>query len=156
MARVFIGLGSNVGDRQAHLEQARAALAALPGTRLVAFSPVYETDPVGPVEQGPFLNAVAELATSLEPAVLRSALVAIETRASREPVELRQRWGPRTLDLDLLLYDDQVIDTPELSVPHPRLHERVFVLRPLCDLAPEVVHPTLGVTMRELLERMEI
>lgn len=156
MARVFIGLGSNVGDRQAHLEQARAALAALPGTRLVAFSPVYETDPVGPVEQGPFLNAVAELATSLEPAVLRSALVAIETRAGREPVELRQRWGPRTLDLDLLLYDDQVIDTPELSVPHPRLHERVFVLRPLCDLAPEVVHPTLGVTMRELLERMEI
>ncbi len=156
MARVFIGLGSNVGDRQAHLEQARAALAALPGTRLVAFSPVYETDPVGPVEQGPFLNAVAELATSQEPAVLRSALVAIETRAGREPVELRQRWGPRTLDLDLLLYDDQVIDTPELSVPHPRLHERVFVLRPLCDLAPEVVHPTLGVTMRELLERMEI
>jgi 2-amino-4-hydroxy-6-hydroxymethyldihydropteridine diphosphokinase len=127
----FVALGSNLGDRAAHLEHALAALAALPSTRVVATSSVRETDPVGPPGQGPYLNAVAEL---------RTALLAVERERGRDRSR-EVRFGPRTLDLDLLCWGTAVpggdrLDAPGLTVPHPRMHERAFVLEPLAELAP--------------------
>jgi 2-amino-4-hydroxy-6-hydroxymethyldihydropteridine diphosphokinase len=132
MRRVFLGLGSNVGDRWRFL---RDAVASLPD--LVAVSPVYETDPVGgPAGQGPYLNLVAELSTSLPPRQLLGICHRLETAADRVRHE---RWGPRTLDIDILLIDGVELDDPDLQIPHPRLRERRFVLEPLRDLAPELV-----------------
>jgi 2-amino-4-hydroxy-6-hydroxymethyldihydropteridine diphosphokinase len=132
--RAFLGLGSNVGDRRHHL---RSAVAGLPD--VVAVSPVYETDPVGgPAGQGPYLNCVVELDTSLSPHELLEAAHRLEDQAGRVRVE---RWGPRTLDVDVLLVDELVVDEPDLVVPHPRMWERDFVLVPLGDLAPELVAP---------------
>jgi 2-amino-4-hydroxy-6-hydroxymethyldihydropteridine diphosphokinase len=153
-ATTYIGLGSNVGDRAGHIRAARHALEALPATRLLAFSPVYETNPVGPIPQGRYLNAAAGLETALAPLDLLAHLTAIEQAAGRPPHPHRIPWGPRTLDLDLLLYDQRVITTAELSIPHPRMHERWFVLRPLADIAPHAVHPVLGQTIRDLLHRL--
>jgi 2-amino-4-hydroxy-6-hydroxymethyldihydropteridine diphosphokinase len=130
--RAFLGLGSNLGDRAAHL---RAAVAALPD--VVAVSPVYETAPVGgPEGQPAYLNAVVELATPLEPRELLAWCRRLEAAAARER---RERWGPRTLDVDVLLVGDLHVDEPDLQVPHPRMAERAFVLAPLADLAPELV-----------------
>jgi len=132
MARAFLGLGSNVGDRVAHL---RRAVAGLPD--LVATSPVYETDPVGgPDDQGAYLNLVAELDTSLGPRHLLELCAALEAAAGR----VREvRWGPRTLDVDVLWVEGVEVDEPDLQVPHPRMRERRFVLAPLADLAPDLV-----------------
>ncbi len=132
MTRVFLGLGSNVGDRWKHL---REAVASLPD--VVAVSPVYETDPVGgPSGQAAYLNCVIELATSLPVRQLLGICHRLESAADRVRTE---RWGPRTLDVDILLVDGVDIDEPDLTVPHPRLRERRFVLEPLRDLAPELV-----------------
>lgn len=155
MARVFIGIGTNLGDRAANIELARRSLASLPRTRLVAFSPVYETAPVGPVEQGTFLNAAAELDTQLDPYDLLDALARIEGFAGRTPRAQRLKWGPRTLDLDILLFENRVISSDELIVPHPMMHERWFVLKPLADLAPGAVHPLLEMTIGDLLRDVE-
>lgn len=156
MARVYVAMGSNLGDRQKRLEAAHAALDALPRTRCLRLSPVYETAAVGgPAGQRDYLNAVAELETSLAARDLLERLQRIEQEAGREPVDQRVRWGPRVLDLDLLLYDDAIIREKGLSVPHPRMHERWFVLKPLTDLAPNLVHPVLGRTIRDLLEQLE-
>lgn len=145
-----IGLGSNLGDRSAHLGAAIEALAAVPGVRILAVSAPIETAPVGPPGQGPYLNAAARIRTTLEPAALLASMLAIECdrgrRRDREP-----RWGPRTLDLDLLLFGDRMLAIDGLEVPHPRMHERDFVLRPLAEIAPEFVHPALARTVRELL-----
>jgi len=132
MARAFLGLGSNLGDRVAHL---RTAVAALPD--LVATSPVYETDPVGgPEDQSAFLNLVAELDTDLDARALLEVCRALEQAAAR----VRDvRWGPRTLDVDVLLIEGATVDEPDLQVPHPRMGERRFVLAPLADLAPDLV-----------------
>jgi len=148
----YVGLGSNLGDRRAALEGAIRALGALPGIRVTAVSRVHETDPVGGPPQGRFLNAVAELRTTLDARALMDALGEIEVRFGRERTE---RWGPRTLDLDLLLYGEEVIDSPGLTVPHPRMHQRRFVLEPLCEVAPEARHPVLGRSARELLNVLE-
>lgn len=130
--RAFLALGSNLGDRLALLQ---AAVSSLPD--VVAVSPVYETEPVGgPGGQGRYLNAVVELDTALRPYELLSAARAAEAAAGRVRVE---RWGPRTLDVDVLLVGDEVVDEPDLTVPHPRMWERGFVLVPLADLAPELV-----------------
>lgn len=138
--RVFIGLGANLGDSVATLDSAEQALAALPGTRLVAASPRYRSAPLQ--ASGPdFLNAVVELATDLEPEALLAALHGIEAAHGRQRPFPN---APRTLDLDLLLYGQRVMDTQTLRLPHPRLHERAFVLAPLLDLAPDLVHPSLG------------
>ncbi len=138
--RVFVGLGANLGDPRATLAQALQALAGLPRTRLVAASPLYLSSPID--AQGPdFTNAVAELGTTLTPRELLHALQAIEQEHGRQRPH---RNAPRTLDLDLLLYGQRLIDEPGLTVPHPRLHERAFVLLPLADLAPDLVHPQLG------------
>lgn len=133
--RAFVGLGSNLGDRLGHL---RRAVEGLPD--VVAVSPVYETDPVGGPAQGPYLNAVVELDTDLDPSELLAACRHVEGVAGRERGE---RWGPRTLDADLLLAGDLVVETPDLTVPHPRMWERRFVLAPLADLAPDLVPPGL-------------
>ena len=130
--KAFLGLGSNLGDRWMFL---RDAVAALPD--VVATSPVYETAPVGgPSGQGPYLNCVVELDTELGPRELLGVAQRLEEAAGRERGE---RWGPRTLDVDVLLVGDLAVDDPDLVVPHPRMYERRFVLAPLADLAPELV-----------------
>ncbi len=155
MTRAFIGIGSNVGDRHGYMAFARQQLAAMPRTKLVRFSSIIETAPVGPVAQSAFLNAAAELETSLHPFDLLDGLVAIEVEAGREPRATRVKWGPRTLDLDILLYGDRVISQDELVVPHPMLHERWFVLKPLSELDPDFVHPLLEMRIGELLKYLE-
>ncbi len=152
MARVFIGMGSNLGDREARLAQALVALRGLPETTVAAVSSLYETAPVGGPPQGPYLNAVAELECALAPLALLEALLAIEAAAGR--VRDGERDGPRTLDLDLLLVDARVIESEVLTVPHPRLHLRAFVLEPLAELAPDLLHPRLGATLGELARRV--
>ncbi len=151
--RAAVALGSNLdsalGDRSAHLEAAFAALAALPETSLLARSRAYETAPVGPPGQGPYLNAAAILATRLPARDLLEEMLKIEaTRGRNRATE--QRWGPRTLDLDLIVYGDAQIDEPGLTVPHPRLAEREFVLEPLAEIAPDLIVPGRG-TVAQLL-----
>jgi len=149
--RAYVGLGSNLGDRAAYLLLGLSALSRLPKTHLLRLSPVYETDPVGP-PQPPYLNMVAELETELSPKELLAEMLRVEKALGRER---RERWGPRTLDLDLLLYGDLVLEEEGLSVPHPRLHERAFVLVPLLDLLPEGRHPLLGQSFAELLASLD-
>ncbi|UCE86557.1 MAG: 2-amino-4-hydroxy-6-hydroxymethyldihydropteridine diphosphokinase [Deltaproteobacteria bacterium] len=148
----YVALGSNLGDRARHLARAVRALREIPEVCGVEVSALYETDPIGPPPQGAYLNAVARLATRLAPHALLAHLLRIESRAGR--VRGPERNLPRTLDLDLLLYGQRTLRTPELEVPHPRLHERGFVLEPLCDLAPELLHPTLGETIEVLARRV--
>jgi len=135
--RVFVAIGSNVGDRHAHVGHAATRLAELPQTQLVRLSGVIETEPVGGPAQGRYLNAVAELSTSLEPDALLQHLLAIERERGRNRAQ-EVRFGPRTLDLDLLIHGSRRIRTPGLQVPHPRMAERDFVLVPLAEIAPEV------------------
>ena len=146
--RAYVSLGSNLGDSLQTLRQAAAALAGLGA--VVAASPVYETDPVGFKEQPAFLNAVVELDTTLEPLPLLDALLAIEADSGRER---GIRFGPRTLDLDLIWYDGRRLENDRLTLPHPRAHEREFVLRPLADLAPGI--DLRGETVAARLERLE-
>jgi 2-amino-4-hydroxy-6-hydroxymethyldihydropteridine diphosphokinase len=146
--RAYIGLGSNLDDPQSQLEQAIAALRRLPHSRLTALSRLYRSRPMGPADQPDYVNAVAMLDTTLEAHALLDALQAIEKAQGR--VRGPQRWGPRTLDLDLLLYGAQIIDSVRLQVPHPGIAERNFVLYPLADVAPELVLPD-GRSLRQLL-----
>ena len=145
--RVFLGLGSNIGERYRMLQLAAGALGVLQGTRLVQASPVYETDPFGKTDQERFLNAVLEVETTLPPAALVTEVKAIERRLGRQE---RGRWGPREIDIDILLYDGLAYQDAEVSVPHPGLAERRFVLVPLREIAPDLVHPVSGLTMEEL------
>jgi 2-amino-4-hydroxy-6-hydroxymethyldihydropteridine diphosphokinase len=134
--QAFVALGSNLGDARAQVLGAFDALAHLPGTRLVARSPLYLTPPWGVLDQPPFINAVAQLETTLSPHELLDALLATERAAGR--VRDGQRWGPRTLDLDVLHIEGVVLDDDRLHLPHPRIRERAFVLAPLNDLAPDL------------------
>jgi 2-amino-4-hydroxy-6-hydroxymethyldihydropteridine diphosphokinase len=148
----MIGLGSNLGDRRAMLDGALAALAEAPGVRVGRVSTYRETDPVGgPAGQGRYLNAAAALETTLDPFDLLRVLQAIEARFGRVRTV---RWGERTLDLDLLLFGDRIIGTPELTVPHPRLAERRFVLEPLAEIAPDAVEPRTGRPVSDLLRAL--
>ncbi len=141
----FIGLGGNLGEPAATLRDALVALDGLPDTRLLRASRLYRTPAWGVTAQPDFVNAVAIIETTLTPTTLLDQLLRIEREAGRERrADGSDRWGPRTLDLDLLLYGDRVIDTPRLKVPHPHLHERVFVLVPLVEIAPETVIPGHG------------
>jgi len=152
MSVAYIAIGSNLGDRAAHLREARRALEALPDTRVAAASAVYETAPVGPVEQGAFYNAVLRIETRLSPHELLDKLLNIEARSGRVR---RERWGPRTVDLDILIYDDRRLKDDALTLPHPRLAERAFVLRPLCDLAPDLQPPGCDQPVRAMLSRLD-
>lgn len=146
--RCFIGLGSNLGAPATQIQQAVDALRQLPGSALGAISPLYKNPALGPGQQPDYLNGVAELHTSLDALALLSHLQHIEHTQGRVRTE---RWAARTLDLDLLLYGDAVIDLPQLQVPHPRLYERNFVLYPLHDLAPNLTLPR-GTSLRALLD----
>ncbi|MBI5067998.1 MAG: 2-amino-4-hydroxy-6-hydroxymethyldihydropteridine diphosphokinase [Deltaproteobacteria bacterium] len=145
--RAFLGVGSNEGDRWGHLARALRALRAVPGVAWVRPSSVWETAPVGP-PQPPYLNAALEAETGLEAPVLLRAMQEIEAAAGRVR---RERWGPRTLDLDLLLLGDETVDEPGLRVPHPELARRAFVLRPLAELCPERMVPGAGRSVAALL-----
>ena len=148
----LIGLGSNLGDRRAALDGAIAALAGTPGVRVQNVSLFHETEPVGgPPGQGTYLNAAIVLETTLDPFALLDGLQKIEAQFGRARTV---HWGERTLDLDLLLFDDRIIDTPELVVPHPRYATRRFVLEPLVEVAPGAVDPVTKQTVAELLANL--
>ena len=148
MTRAYVGLGANLGEPSQTIGQALEALAALPRTRLKARSPLYRSAPLGHAGQPDFVNAVAELTTSLSAGELLAALLEIENRHGRERSFAN---APRTLDLDLLLYGEATLASERLTLPHPRLHERAFVLKPLLDIAPDIEVPGRG-PARALLE----
>ncbi|TMQ64333.1 MAG: 2-amino-4-hydroxy-6-hydroxymethyldihydropteridine diphosphokinase [Candidatus Eisenbacteria bacterium] len=149
--KAFVGLGSNLGERETLIRLALDDLARLPDTRIERASSLYDTEPAGDTEQPAFLNAVVMLETELSARRLLWNLLLIERRLGR--VRTR-RWGPRTIDLDLLLYGDQSIDEPDLKVPHPELTARAFVLVPLVELDPLLVHPVSGETLLHHLSRL--
>jgi 2-amino-4-hydroxy-6-hydroxymethyldihydropteridine diphosphokinase len=151
MSLAYVALGSNLGDPRQQVLDAMDALARLPGSRLRQRSPLYRTPPWGVLEQPPFINAVVELDSELPPHALLDALLAIEQRAGRVRAE---RNGPRTLDMDLLHVEGVQLDDPDLTLPHPRMAERAFVLLPLCDIAP-ALRPSGQATVAEQLARLD-
>ncbi len=150
---IYIGIGANLGNREKTLQDATGILDTKPKIDVVAASAVYETAPIGVIDQPYFLNAVLQVHTGLSARSLLNCLLAIEHKFGR----VREtRWGPRTLDLDILLYGDAVINQPGLQVPHPHLHERAFVLMPLCDLSPDLKHPVLGRSIQFLVASLDV
>ena len=147
----YISIGSNIGDTLSNCKNGIAALAESGNSVLLAQSPFYKTEPVDYEDQDWFVNAVAKIGTRLDPFRLLGELRAAEQKAGRVRTV---KFGPRILDLDILLYDDMTKETPELTLPHPRMHQRRFVLQPLCDMDPEVVHPVLRKDMQYLLNHL--
>lgn len=149
MARVFLGLGSNLGDREENLREAVQMISTF--TEIVRISSSYETEPVGNEEQPDFLNCALEIKTALPPGKLLAELKAVEDELGRVRGE---KWGPRTIDIDIIFYDDLVIDSDELKIPHPGSHLRRFVLEPMCEISPDFTHPGFGVTLSLLLDKI--
>ena len=148
----YIALGANIGDRVANIEQALVKLGAADGIRIVRTSSFLENPAVvGPPDSPPFLNAVAEVETTLPPTELLAHLLQIESGMGRRR---REKWGPRIIDLDLILFGNQIIDAPNLTVPHPFMHQRRFVLQPLAELAPDLLHPKLARSIQSLLDEL--
>jgi 2-amino-4-hydroxy-6-hydroxymethyldihydropteridine diphosphokinase len=150
--KAFVGLGSNLGEREAQIRLALDELAKVPGTRVTRASCLYDSEPVGEVEQPNFLNAVAQIDTELTARQLLWNLLLIERRLGRVR---SARWGPRTIDLDLLLFGELVVEEPDLQVPHPELTHRSFVLVPLVEVDPLLVHPVTGSTMLHHLSQLK-
>ena len=150
----YLGLGGNLGDRLAALTEALALLDAAPGMRRIACSSVYETAPWGVTDQPRFLNLVAGFETTLSPADLLATCQSVESTVGRTAT---YRWGPRLIDVDILLYGDQVVDSsePDLQIPHPRMTQRAFVLVPLAEIAPDLAVPPQGDTVRQLLYEVD-
>lgn len=151
-ARVHLILGGNVGDRAGYLHRALQAISALDGVTLTRTSSLYETAPVGKIKQPVFLNLAAEIETVLEPLELLNAVKEIEQRLGRRPSE---RWGPREIDIDIILWGDRTMDIEPLTVPHREFRTRAFVLKPLAEIAPQAVDPITGMTVAELAARPE-
>ena len=151
MERVYVGVGSNLGDRAGFLEKAKSLVNQLPGTQVLRSSSIYETEPVGGPPQGKYLNAVWEIETSLSPHEIKEKFREIEAKLGR-----RRSFNnaPREMDLDIIFYGHQIIDEEGLKIPHPRLQERLFVLEPLTELAPDLQHPILKKRAKELLEQV--
>jgi 2-amino-4-hydroxy-6-hydroxymethyldihydropteridine diphosphokinase len=149
---VHLSLGSNIGDRARYLRSALDALSAVDGVTLVRTSSLYETAPVGKIEQPVFLNLAAEIETVLQPLELLNAIKEIEHRLGRRPSE---RWGPREIDIDIILWGCRAMDTEPLTVPHREFRTRAFVLKPLAEIAPQAVDPITGKTVAELVARPE-
>lgn len=149
--QAFVAFGSNMGDRQATLARAAGQLKAAPGVAVRRASSLYETAPVGGPPQDHFLNAILEIETELDPDRLLETLQTIEASFNRRRVV---RWGPRTLDLDIILFGERVINTTNLEIPHPRMAERRFVLEPLAEIAPDALHPVSKRKIIELLRRL--
>jgi len=151
MSIVYIGIGSNLGDRRANINRGIDLLNQLKDTKVEKVSSLFETDPQGGPPQGRFLNGALQMATSILPLELLTKLKWIEKRLGRKKTGV---CDPRPLDLDLLFYDDVVIKGEKLEIPHPRLHQRIFVLRPLAEIAPEMVHPILNKSITRLFEEL--
>jgi 2-amino-4-hydroxy-6-hydroxymethyldihydropteridine diphosphokinase len=147
-ARALVSFGANLGEPARQIKEAVARLRENKKLRYLKASSFYLTEPVGPVSQPPFVNAVAEWATELSPGDVLEILLGVEQEMGRER---SLRWGPRAIDLDLLLFSDRIVDVPGLDVPHPRMHERRFILEPLAEVAPEAVDPRTGQSAAELL-----
>ena len=142
MTTIYIGIGSNLDNPLAHVQQAIAELKQVPQCHYLATSSLYRSAPMGPIKQADYINAVSALQTTLKPLPLLDQLQVIESQHGR--IRQGERWGPRTLDLDLLLYGEKIINTQRLTVPHPGLHQRSFVLYPLQDIDPDLLIPGLG------------
>lgn len=151
MPLVYIGIGSNVGSRKTNCVRA-IELLGHSGISVLRQSSFHETEPWGITEQPKFINAAVQAETDRSPADLMKALKDIEKIMGRAP---GPRWGPRLIDLDILIYDGLVLRTAGLEIPHPRMHERLFVMKPLAEIAPDLVHPVLGKSIKELLEELE-
>lgn len=151
--KAFIGLGSNLGDRRRNIERAIEELRRSKLVKIIKISNLYETEPIGGPAQDKFLNGVAGIETKITPRVLLALLKIIENEIGRSPSDIK--WGPREIDLDILLCDDLVIDESDLKVPHPSLHLRSFVLEPFCEIAPHVMHPILKKNVAELFSELK-
>jgi 2-amino-4-hydroxy-6-hydroxymethyldihydropteridine diphosphokinase len=147
---IYLGLGTNIGDRLANLKAAVDALP--PEVEAAAVSPIYQTPPWGYEDQEDFLNQVVMAETNLEPLALLEYIKEIEEQVGRR---VTFRWGPREIDIDILFYDDLVMENETLTIPHPRVHERAFMLVPLADIAPELMHPLAGQTINKLLNKLD-
>ena len=148
---VFIGIGSNLGDKAGNCRRAVEVILADGRNRIGKCSPLYQTEPVGKKEQDWFINGVCAMETSMEPAEVLEFLLNVEKMMGRVR---RERWGPRVIDLDILFFGQEVINQEALQIPHPRLHERRFVLAPLNDIAPDLRHPLLGKTISQILSEL--
>lgn len=148
--RAFIGIGSSLGDRRANVHAAIAQIGALPGTRVVKLSSLYDTEPHGDGKEW-YVNAAIEIDTEILPEKLLRRLKEIEKAMGRPPARPNKRWEPRVIDLDILFYDNQIVDTPTLKLPHAEVANRRFVLLPLSELAPQLMHPVLGSSVSQLL-----
>lgn len=150
---VFIGLGSNLGNRLEHLKSALEYIAGTGKVTLQAVSPIYETEPMGPEDQNRYLNAVMKAVTGLTPETLFDRLKHIEKKIGRKE---RKRWSSREIDLDILFYGDLIMETEMLTIPHPGITERDFVLKPLCDIAPDFIHPALKKKISDICNTTEV